>query len=296
MAGGEVHMDTKTILITGGNDGIGRATAERLAARGAHLVLACRDDTKAQRTAQQIAEKTGNEKIDTLPLDLADLSSVRDAAQEFLAEHPKLDVLINNAGVYTDSLELTREGFELQFGVNHLGHFLLTLSLLPALQCCRLCSRVINVASALHVKGVLDFDNLRGEKGSRGYNGSAAYAQSKLANVLFTMELDRRYGADLTTNCLHPGVVGTRLANKKAGALTSTVWTMYKPFASSPKKGANTSVYLASSPEVREVSGRYFDEHQCLRKPSSIARNEQLARRLWEYSERAVADYLVQGM
>jgi NAD(P)-dependent dehydrogenase (short-subunit alcohol dehydrogenase family) len=157
MAGGEVHMDTKTILITGGNDGIGRATAERLAARGAHLVLACRDDTKAQRTAQQIAEKTGNEKIDTLPLDLADLSSVRDAAQEFLAEHPKLDVLINNAGVYTDSLELTREGFELQFGVNHLGHFLLTLSLLPALQCCRLCSRVINVASALHVKGGAGF-------------------------------------------------------------------------------------------------------------------------------------------
>jgi len=285
-------MKDKTILITGANDGIGRATAERLAGWGAHLVLACRDEVKAQLTAQAITEKTGNQNIDTLPLDLASFASIRAAADEFLAEHPKLDVLINNAGCYTDSLELTEDGYELQFGVNHLGHFLLTMALMPAIRCCRLCSRVINVSSALHKKGGLDFGNLKGEHGPKAYNGSKHYAQSKLANVLFTMELDRRFGEELTTNCLHPGVVGTRLANKKAGTLTSTVWSLYKPFAITPMKGADTSVYLAASPEVKDVSGRYFDEKQCLQKPSSIARNEQLARRLWEYSEKAVSEFL----
>jgi NAD(P)-dependent dehydrogenase (short-subunit alcohol dehydrogenase family) len=285
-------MKEQTILITGANDGIGRATAERLAKTGAHLVLACRDEVKAQHAAQAITEKTGNHHIDTLPLDLSDFSSIRAAADEFLAEHPKLDVLINNAGVYTDSLELTKDGYELQFGVNYLGHFLLTMALMPAIRCCRHCSRVINVSSALHTKGGLDFGSFQGEQGEKHYNGSKSYAQSKLANVLFTMELDRRFGEELTTNCLHPGVVGTRLANKKAGALTSTVWSMYKPFATPPYKGADTSVYLAQSPEVQDVSGRYFDEKQCLRKPSSIARNEQLARRLWEFSEKAVEGYL----
>lgn len=284
-------MKDKTILITGANDGIGRATAEKLAGRGAHLVLACRDDAKAQHVAKKIIQSTGNHRIDTLPLDLSSLASVKAASEEFLSEHPKLDVLINNAGVYTDRLEKTEDGYELQFAVNHLGHFLFTLNLLPAMQCCRLCSRVINVSSAMHKKGVLDFTNLRGEK--KNYNGNEAYCQSKLANVLFTMELDRRYGQELTTNCLHPGVVGTRLANKKAGALTSAVWSMYKPFAIKPDKGASTSVYLAMSPEVQDVSGRYFDEHQCLQKPSVIARNEQLARRLWEYSEKAVADFRI---
>lgn len=285
-------MKDKTILITGANDGIGRATAERLAARGAHLVLACRDEVKAQLTAVAITEKTGNHNIDTLPLDLASFASIRAAADMFLAEHPKLDVLINNAGCYTDSLELTEDGYELQFGVNHLGHFLLTMALMPAIRCCRHCSRVINVSSALHKKAGLDFGSFRGEHGEKKYNGSKYYAQSKLANMLFTMELDRRYGEELTTNCLHPGVVGTRLANKKAGALTRTVWSMYKPFATPPDKGADTSVYLAMSPEVKDVSGRYFDQMQCLQKPSSIARNEQLARRLWEYSEAAVAGFL----
>jgi len=209
-------MEEKTILITGANDGIGRATAERLAGHGAHLVLACRDEVKAQRAAQAITEKTGNHRIDTLPLDLSSFSSIRAAADEFLAEHPKLDVLINNAGVYTDSLELTVDGYELQFGVNHLGHFLLTMALMPAIRCCRHCSRVINVSSSLHTKGGLDFGSFRGEPGD----------------------------------------------------------------------------YLAHSPEVQDVSGRYFDEKQCLRKPSSIARNKQLARRLWEFSEKAVEGYL----
>ncbi len=286
-------MLDKTVLITGANDGIGRATAERLARKGAHLVLACRNETKAQRTADQLVKATGNERIDTIPLDLADLSSVRAASELFLAEHPRLDVLINNAGVYCETLELTPDGYELQFGVNHLGHFLLTLNLLPAMQCSKLCGRVINVASAMHTKGGIDFGNLRGERGPKGYDGTSAYCQSKLANILFTKELDRRHGSELTTNCLHPGVVGTSLANKKGKLFTKAIWSLYKPFARSPEAGADTSVYLASSPEVREVSGRYFNPTQCLVKPSPTASNEQLARRLWEYSEAAVRDFLL---
>ncbi len=286
-------MVDKTVLITGANDGIGRATAERLARKGAHLVLACRNETKAQRTADYLVQATGNERIDTIPLDLADLGSVRAASELFLAEHPRLDVLINNAGVYCETLELTPDGYELQFGVNHLGHFLLTLNLLPAMQCSKLCGRVINVASAMHTKGGIDFGNLRGERGAKAYDGTSAYSQSKLANILFTKELDRRHGAELTTNCLHPGVVGTSLANKKGKLFTKTIWSLYKPFARSPESGADTSVYLASSPEVREVSGRYFNPTQCLVKPSPTANNEQLARRLWEYSEAAVRDFLL---
>lgn len=286
-------MHNKTVLITGANDGIGRATAERLARKGAHLVLACRNETSAQHTADWLVEQTGNSKIDTLPLDLASLESVRAASELFLADYPRLDVLINNAGVYCESLEHTRDGYELQFGVNHLGHFLLTLNLLPAMQCAKICSRVINVSSALHAKGGIDFGNLRGERGPEGYDGTAAYAQSKLANILFTKELNRRHGSELTTNCLHPGVVGTSLASKKGKFFTRAVWSLYKPFARTPERGADTSVYLASSPEVREVSGRYFNPTQCLVKPSPTACNEQLARRLWEYSEQAVREFLL---
>jgi NAD(P)-dependent dehydrogenase (short-subunit alcohol dehydrogenase family) len=287
-------MQNKTVLITGANDGIGRATARRLAHKGAHLVLACRDETKAQRTAAELVRETGNEHIDTLPLDLSDLTSVREASELFLADYPRLDVLINNAGLYTDTLEMSADGYELQFAVNHLGHFLLTLNLIPAMQCANLCSRVINVSSAMHRKGTIDFGNLRGERGARAYNGTGAYAQSKLANILFTKELDRRHGNELTTNCLHPGVVGTSLANKKANILTKTVWSLYKPFARRPERGADTSVYLASSPEVRTVSGRYFNPSQCLLRPSPSARNEALARRLWDYSEAAVRPFLLQ--
>lgn len=284
-------MRNKTVLITGANDGIGRATAERLARKGAHLVLACRSEVKAQQTADQLVRATGNENIDTLPLDLASLTSVKLACELFLAEHPRLDVLINNAGLYSDKLELTEDGYELQFGVNYLGHFLLTLNLLPAMQCSNLCTRVINVSSAMHAKGGIDFGNLRGERGEKGYDGTHAYAQSKLANVLFTKELNRRHGSELTTNCLHPGVVGTALANKKGKLLTKAIWSLYRPFAKTPDRGADTSVYLASSPEVREVSGRYFNPSQCLVKPSPTACNEQLARRLWEYSAQAVHNF-----
>ncbi len=281
-------MDQRTILITGANDGIGRATASRLAERGFRLVLACRDGGAAMKTARALKESTGNEQVFGLECDLASFASIAGGAEEFLAEYPALDVLINNAGVYTDKLSHTIEGYEYQFGVNYLGHFLLTKLLLPALRCAD-DARVVNVSSALHSKGQIDFGNLRGERGPAGYSGTEFYAQSKLANVLFTMELARRYTGEFTANALHPGIVATNLANKDADWLTSCIWSLYKPFARPPKKGAQTSIYLAASPEVRDVTGRYFDECQCLRAPSPTSRDEALARRLWEWSEGAVA-------
>lgn len=285
-------MQGQVVIITGANDGIGLYTAQRLAKKGAQIILACRDERKAYNAASLISERTGNQKSLVIPMDLANLSSVRAAAEFILTEHPTIDVLINNAGVFTNELQYTKEGFELQFGVNHIGHFLLTNLLLPALRCTREGGRIINVSSAAHYHGVIDFENLKGENGKQRYSGMKAYAQSKLANVLFTKELSRRYPDGLTANCLHPGVVGTRFANKDSNLITRLVWNLYRPFARKPYRGADTSVYLASSPEVRDVSGRYFDHCQCVKRPSEAARNEALARHLWEYSEKACAPFL----
>jgi len=285
-------MQDKTVLITGANEGIGLATAKRLAAKKARLILACRDEHKGVNAARSITKKTGNPHLTVIPMDLADLDAVRYAAEFINTEYPKIDVLINNAGVFTSKLRHTTQGYEYQFGVNHLGHFLLTQLLLPALRCPAEGGRIINVSSMAHYKGEIDFSNLRGEKGPDQYRGMEAYSQSKLANLLFTKELARRTEGEVTVNALHPGLVGTRLANKYGGPLISLIWTLYKPFARKPNKGANTSVYLASSPEVRDVSGRYFDQCQCVQKPSSAAQDRGLAKRLWEYSDAAVAAYV----
>ncbi len=285
-------MQEKTVLITGGNEGIGLATAQRLAAKGAHIILACRDERKGHNAANYLRKETNNSAILVIPLDLAKLESVAHAAEFILTEHPKLDVLINNAGLYSSQLQYTQDGFEMQFGVNHLGHFLLTRLLLPALQCPQEGGRVINVSSAAHYHGKIDFDNLKGEKGPAAYNGPAAYAQSKLANVLFTKSLSRKYEGEITANALHPGVVATGLANKHGSFWIKTIWNLYKPFARPPSKGSDTSVYLAKSSEVNAVSGRYFDQHQNVQKPASLACDKALAEQLWQYSEAAVQHYL----
>lgn len=280
-------MQDKIVLITGANDGIGLQTAKRLAERGARLILACRDERKGHNAAAVIAKETGNQRSLVIPMDLGDMESIRAAAEFLLTEHPTIDVLVNNAGVYSSDLQFTNDGHELQFGVNHLGHYLLTRLLLPALRCPTEGGRIINVSSAAHYHGTIDFDNLKGEKGPKAYDGMKAYAQSKLANVLFTKELARRYPDELSVNCLHPGVVATDFANKNANFFTRMIWSLYRPFAKKPYNGAATSYYLASSPEVRDVSGRYFDQCQCVKRPSEKARNEQLAHKLWVYSEQA---------
>jgi len=280
----------KRVLITGANAGIGRATAENLAAKGMEVILACRDSKKGEKAAELIRQKTSNPSVRNITCDLNSLSSVRQAAQEIANQWDRLDVLINNAGIFTTRLQHTEEGFEKQFGVNHLGHFLLTQLLLDRLQNSPT-ARIINVSSVAHYKGRIDWKDLKGEKGSKCYKTLSAYAQSKLCNVLFTKELARRYDK-ITANCLHPGVVRTYLANKDVSWYFQLLWSMWKPFMHSSKRGACTSIYLASSPEVRDVSGRYFDDRQCPRKPSALARDEKLGRCLWDYSLEACKDYL----
>ncbi len=282
--------EEKTILITGGNDGIGKATAMELAKRGHTIILACRNTDKAEAAVKDIKKKSKNEKVSFISCDLASFDSIRQAASHFKAWYDKLDVLINNAGVFTSSLRKSEEGFELQFAVNHLGHFLLTHLLMDELKKSPN-PRVVNVSSKAYLSGNIDFDNLRGEKGAEQYDGLRAYTQSKLANVLFTREMARRHPA-IDTNALHPGVISTRLGNKNARWYHSLAWWLVSLFTASTKRGARTSTYLATSPEVDGTSGKFFDENQQQRKLSERARNEELAQRLWEESERMVAPVL----
>jgi NAD(P)-dependent dehydrogenase (short-subunit alcohol dehydrogenase family) len=269
-------MQGKTIVITGGNSGIGRATSVELAKQGAQLVLACRDPQAAEPVAQEIRKESGNENVVVRELDLASLASVRRFAASFLEEFDRLDVLINNAGVFPSELRKTEEGFEEQFGVNHLGHFLLTNLLRERLEASAP-SRVVNVSSMMHARAEVDFDNLRGEK---GYSAMAAYGQSKLCNILFSNELARRLaGTGVTSNALHPGSISTNITRNSPAVMRFFT----KLFFSSPEKGAKTSVYLATDPALEPVSGKYFDASK-EKEPSAVALDEAVQSRLWDES------------
>lgn len=275
----------KIILITGGNAGIGKMTAIALANKGANVVLACRNEEKGTQAVEDIKEKTDNQNIHFIQCDLASLESVKNCAEEFKIRFDRLDVLINNAGLILFQLEKTKEGFEKQFGVNHLGHFYLTHLLMDRLKTSPE-PRVVNVSSKSHYRGKIRFEFLKGEIDSSKYNGMVAYSQSKLANVLFTKELSKRH-PEITTHSLHPGVVKTNIGNKNNKSWISLVWTLMKPFMISEAKGAKTSVYLATSPEALTTSGKYW-ENQKEVNPSDLALDEALAKRLWEYSEAAI--------
>lgn len=274
------------VWITGGNDGIGLATAQVLLERGMFVLISGRNVTKLKAAVATLKHRTKKNTIDWLLCDMANHDSIREAVKVFQDCYDQLDILINNAGVFSSDLALSKDGVEIQFATNYLGHFLLTDLLLPHLSLSPI-SRIINVASVVHYKGVIDYDNLRGEKGNEHYDGMKAYAQSKLANVLFTRELARRY-PDITSNCLHPGTVRTRIGDKGANCFYAMLWILSKPFMRPTRCGARTSVYLALSPEVKGVKGRYFDQNQACRKPSSIACGEAAAKKLWEWSEAAV--------
>lgn len=268
----------KTVVITGGNAGIGKATAHGIAKQGARLVLACRNQKTAQAACQEIRRDTGNENVSVMALDLSSLDSIRAFASELRKEHQRIDVLVNNAGVFPSKLEKTAEGFEAQFGVNYLGHFLLTNLLLDQLRRSP-SARIVHVSSMMHRLGRIDFGNFKGEKRYRAFN---AYTQSKLANILFSNELSRRLaGEKITSNALHPGAVVTGLYESLPGPVLRAMQRVMD----SPEKGARTSIHLALSPEVEGVSGKYFVGCK-MRGTSRLARNEQLASRLWRVSER----------
>lgn len=281
MARSDTPLAGTTVLVTGANRGIGRASAAGLAALGARVVLLCRDRDAGAAAAADIRRRTANAEVYAVRCDLASKAETRRAAEEILERFDRAHVLITNAGIYTRRREATADGFELQFGVNHLGHFLLTHLLLDRLTASAP-ARIIVVSSEAHHDAQLDFDDLQWRR--RRYDPKEAYACSKLANVLFTYELARRLeGTGVTANALHPGVIATNMVREYVGlpqALEFTLRASYK----SPEQGARTSIYLASSPEVAGVTGRYFINRRERRSsPESYDREAQT--RLWEVSE-----------
>ena len=281
-AGLGVDLSGRTVLITGGNSGIGKATATALARAGAAVVITARDATRGREAVTDIARDAGNGSVEVRNLDLARLSTVRSFAEGFLADHPRLDVLILNAGLTAAKRQVTDDGFELLFQVNHLGHFLLTRLLQDRLVASAP-ARVVVVASSSHRQaGPLDFDDLQSE---RNFLGLRAYARSKLANILFARELARRLdGTGVTVNALHPGTVRTGWgADGDAGRLLTVGLTLARWWFLSPEQGADTAVYLAASPEVEGSTGGYYVKRR-LRQPAPAARDDEAARRLWEVS------------
>lgn len=275
-------MQDKTIFITGGTDGIGRATALALAQQGMVVIITGRDMAKGAAVCRALKKKSNNSNIHYLPLNLASFASIHETAETFSKNFGQLHILINNAGVFSSKLRLTEDQFEWHFGINYLGHFLLTQLLRPKLMKAP-APRVINVSSVAQDHGKIDFDNLRGECGPANFNGLEAYAQSKVANTLFTRELARREKG-IITNALHPGVVRTRFGNKYSNWGLSLFWHCWKPFMCHPKRGAKTSLYLATAPESELKRGAFFDDHQRERELGPVASNDLLACRLWKES------------
>ena len=272
-------MQGKTVVITGANSGIGFETAKALAAKGADVVMACRDAARAQTALDQLKETVPNAKAQVMSLDLASFESIKTFVQQYQSQYQVLDVLVNNAGLFPMTEQKTAEGFEMQFGVNHLGHFLLTHLLLPELKAAGN-ARVVNVASMMHQIGKIDFNSFKGEK---SYRPMQAYGQSKLANVLFTRELAKRYAADgITSYSLHPGGVGTNIAGR--GFIRRNLYKLMGGFMT-PERGAQTSIYLASTSGVEKDSGEYFGQSSNKRKSSKLGQDMDLAGRLWDISE-----------
>jgi NAD(P)-dependent dehydrogenase (short-subunit alcohol dehydrogenase family) len=274
-------MNEKICLVTGANSGIGKVTAKALAAGGASVIMVSRNRDKGEAARDEIVKETGAENVDLMIADFSDLSQIRRLAAAVKAKYPRLHTLVNNAGTFIHERTLTVDGYETTFAVNHLGYFLLTRELLDLLKSSAP-ARIVNVASDAHRRGHIHFDDLNLEN---GYGVWKAYAQSKLANVLFTYELARRLeGTGVTSNCLHPGVVGTNLFNS-IGGLAGKFLRLFSPFMRTPEKGADTIIWLASSPEVENITGKYFaDRKEQATIPESY--DTAIAARLWEVSER----------
>ncbi|XP_036962394.1 retinol dehydrogenase 12-like [Acanthopagrus latus] len=287
MAGGvcrsRARLDGKTVLITGANTGIGKETAVDLANRGARVILACRDMDRANKAAEEVRKRTGNGSVIVKKLDLASLQSVRELAKDVLASEERLDVLINNAGVMSCPKWQTEDGFEMQFGVNHLGHFLLTNCLLDLLKKSTP-SRVVSVSSLAHERGQIYFDDLHQDK---DYNPWRSYRQSKLANVLFTRELAKRLqGTGVTTYSLHPGVIRTELGRHFWPTIPLWKRIVYTPlmlFLKSPTEGAQTTIHCAVEESLQNESGLYYSD--CAPKTAAPqGLDDEAAKKLWDLS------------
>ncbi|GAB1297569.1 Retinol dehydrogenase 12 [Apodemus speciosus] len=273
-----VQIPGKVVVITGANTGIGKETARELARRGARVYIACRDVLKGESAASEIRADTKNSQVLVRKLDLSDTKSIRAFAEGFLAEEKKLHILINNAGVMMCPYSKTTDGFETHFGVNHLGHFLLTYLLLGRLKESAP-ARVVNLSSVVHLIGKIRFHDLQSKK---RYCSAFAYSHSKLANVLFTRELAKRLqGTGVTTYAVHPGIVLSEIT--RHSYLLCLLWRLFSPFFKSTWQGAQTSLHCALEEGLEPLSGKYFSD--CKRMwVSPRARNKKTAEHLWSVS------------
>jgi NAD(P)-dependent dehydrogenase (short-subunit alcohol dehydrogenase family) len=279
-------LQDKRIVMTGATNGIGLAAAHEFAKRGAGLAILARDETRGRAAAASIkAAAGGGAEVDILHVDLASQASIRGVAGEILERYDQIDVLINNAGVVFAGRRLSPDGIELTWAVNHLAPFLLTSLLLDRIKACAP-ARIITTSSDANRGGAIPWDDFNAER-SYGMRGFARYSATKLANILFTVELARRLsGTGVTANCFHPGTVATGF-NRNNGPLMALAMTIMRPFSRSPEKGAETLIWLAEAPELTtETAGYYVDMRRVA--PSPAAQDAEAARRLWEISEEQV--------
>jgi NAD(P)-dependent dehydrogenase (short-subunit alcohol dehydrogenase family) len=277
-------MQGKICMVTGANSGIGKATALCLAQMGATVVMVCRDRARGEEARSEITTTSRNNAVDLLLADLSSQESIRQLVENFQDHYTQLHVLINNAGAAFTGRRETVDGLEMTFAVNYLAPFLLTNLLLDVLKASAP-ARIVNVSSNSHEAGYIQMDDLQEEK---HYRSMRVYGQSKLAVVLFTYELARRLqGTGVTANCLHPGFVATHFGQSGAGPAFRLLVKLIGSFGASPEKGAKTSIYLASSPEVEGVTGKYFVK-SIPKRSAAISYDESLQRQLWEQSVKLV--------
>lgn len=278
------NMIGKICLVTGGTNGIGKATARALAQMGATVVIVGRDAQKAVQVCKEIQAASGSQNVDWLLADLSSQQDIRRLAAEFKGKYSQLHVLINNAGGTFMTRQLSVDGIEMTFALNHLAYFLLTNLLLDTIKASAP-ARIINVSSDAHSGGKIEFDNLQGE---RSYAGIGPYGNSKLANILFTTELSRRLdGTGVTVNVLHPGLVNTGFGKNNPGLIMKIMGVVIPLIARSPEKGAKTPIYLVSSPAVQTITGQYFVDCK-VTQPAPQATDSAVARKLWDVSAEMV--------
>ncbi len=278
-----ISMQGKICMVTGANSGIGKATALELAQMGATVVMVCRDRARGEEARSEITTKSRNNAVDLLQADLSSQQSIRQLVENFQHHYTQLHVLINNAGAAFTGRRETVDGLEMTFAVNYLAPFLLTNLLLDVLKASAP-ARIVNVSSNSHEAGYIKLDDLQAEH----HRSMRAYEQSKLAVVLFTYELVRKLqGTGVTANCLHPGFVATHIGQRDVGPAVRLLVKLIGSFGTSPQEGAKTSIYLASSPDVEGVTGKYFVK-SIPRRSASISYDESLQRQLWEQSAKLV--------
>ena len=272
-------MKDKVVLVTGANSGIGRAASLALAKKGATVVMVARDKERGEAARSETIRESQNASVDLLLADLSSLESVRQLATEFQRKYSKLHVLINNAGLFNQRRHVTMDGYENTFATNYLAPFLLTNLQLDLLKASAP-SRIINVSSVGHYSGHINFDDLNLEK---EYGAWKAYGQSKLALVLFTHELAKKLqGTSVTVNAVHPGTVATNIWSRPLGPV-GFIMALPKLFMTTPRQGAETIVYLASSPDAKDLNGEYLEKLK-VKKSSDESYNEEIAQRLWDVS------------